>query len=106
MSLIVIVLAQYKYFLAGGGRKIYIYSPLKTDVMYKYQWILLGAIFLISSISFFIASVATFSVVLGWVVYGAFGMAFFALAIASWTMYVVEADEARKSRRKRNLYAK
>jgi len=69
--------------------------------MYKDQWILLGAIFLISSISFFLASVATFNVVLGWVVYGAFGMAFFALAIASWTMYVVEADIRGQKRPKK-----
>ncbi|GEM_PF-3998982 len=69
--------------------------------MYKEQWILLGAIFLISSISFFIASVATFNVVLGWVVYGAFGMAFFALAVASWTMYVIEADAGGQKRPKK-----
>lgn len=64
--------------------------------MKKDQWTLLGAVFLITSIAFFFASLATVNVILGWVVYGAFGMAFFALAIASWVMYVVEYGSGSK----------
>jgi pilus assembly protein TadC len=60
--------------------------------MDKYQWIILGTVFIITSISFFIASIVTQNIILGWVLYGAFGMAFFALGIASWTMYVVEYE--------------
>ncbi len=60
--------------------------------MNKFQWIILGAVFIIASVSFFIASIVTANVMLGWIVYGAFGMAFFALGIASWTMYVIEYE--------------
>ena len=70
--------------------------------MNKYQWIILGCVFIITSISFFIASIVTQNVILGWVLYGAFGMAFFALAIAAWTMYVVEYETIQN----RNLLRK
>ena len=65
--------------------------------MEKQQWIMLGAVFLIASISFFFASIATVNVILGWVVYGSFWMAFFALAIAAWTMYAVQYGDKKPS---------
>jgi protein-S-isoprenylcysteine O-methyltransferase Ste14 len=88
---------------AAAPTKNFIYNQKENKNMNKYQWIILGTVFIITSISFFIASIVTQNVILGWVLYGAFGMAFFALAIASWTMYVVEYEtlQNQKSSRKR-----